>query len=138
MAAASCRSAATPSANGVHAVFHVNDSVLVIYYYQRRGTGKGTVFLCSDEGRLPLFQFTDADDRGYAFHVTVVGDHDMRSRTWPLARPIGKPATITVGGPITHSATMPAAAPGRVARVAGRRFSRRAGSVTAPAQGETS
>ncbi|GIV50918.1 MAG: hypothetical protein KatS3mg038_1439 [Candidatus Kapaibacterium sp.] len=64
--------------NGVHAVFHVNDSVLIIYYYQRRGTGKGTVFLCSDEGtRLPLFQFTDADDCGMTFHVTTVGDHSF-------------------------------------------------------------
>ncbi|GIV51855.1 MAG: hypothetical protein KatS3mg038_2376 [Candidatus Kapaibacterium sp.] len=64
--------------NGMHAVFHVNDSVLIIYYYQRRGTGKGTVFLCSDEGtRLPLFQFTDADDCGMTFHVTTVGDHSF-------------------------------------------------------------
>ncbi|GIV82975.1 MAG: hypothetical protein KatS3mg051_2329 [Anaerolineae bacterium] len=63
--------------NGIHAVFHVNDPVLTIYYYQRRGTGKGTVFLCSDEGRLPLFQFTDADDCGMTFHVTTVGDHSF-------------------------------------------------------------
>ncbi|GIV50742.1 MAG: hypothetical protein KatS3mg038_1263 [Candidatus Kapaibacterium sp.] len=59
--------------NGVHAVFHVNDPVLTIYYYQRRGTGKGTVFLCYEGTRLPLFQFTDADDRGMSF-----SRHDRR------------------------------------------------------------
>ncbi|GIV52831.1 MAG: hypothetical protein KatS3mg038_3352 [Candidatus Kapaibacterium sp.] len=31
--------------NGVHAVFHVNDSVLIIYYYQRRGAGQRHRFL---------------------------------------------------------------------------------------------
>ncbi|GIV51483.1 MAG: hypothetical protein KatS3mg038_2004 [Candidatus Kapaibacterium sp.] len=64
--------------NGIHAVFGPYEwPVMVIRYSHRRGIGRGVISLVDRSGNSEtIFEFSDADDRGVAFHVTVVGQHD--------------------------------------------------------------